>query len=322
MLNRHALITVLTLALAGLALTACGGAGAPPSLVPQAQVAPSFISNDASMPSLSGQWAGTAHDSLWDRLYGSGRVYAQLVQYHNAVGGNFSFDYGSSTLGGASVFLSKGTTLTGLGLTANLSLVTCTVSETALFSNHSLNGSYKALRGCSGDNGTYTMKEYCRYATKSCGAGAPPNLAPHAEVAPSLISNDASIPNLSGEYAGTVNDSVFGSGKAYAELLQYHNAVGGSTLFEYAGSTVFIDPNVFLLKGTTLTGTAEGATLSGVPCTMSETAMYSDHRLTGSYKAVNGCSGESGTFTVKESCRFVTESIAEPRFALKDCSPY
>lgn len=321
MLNRHALVAVLTFAVAGPALTACGGAGAPPSLAPQAQVAPPFISSGASIPSLSGQWAGTAHDSLWDGFYQSGRVYAQLVQYHNAVGGNFSFDYGSTTLGGAGVFLSKGRALTGLGLTANLSLVTCTVSETAVLSNHSVNGSYKALRGCSGDNGTYTMKEHCRRATKSCGAAAPPNLAPHAEVAPSLISNGARVPNLSGEYAGTVNDSIFGNGKANVELLQYHNAVGGRSLFEY-GSTVFVDPNVFLLKGATLTGTAAGATLTGVPCTMTETATYDNHRLTGSYKAVNGCSGESGTFTVKESCRYVTDSNPEVTFALKDCTPY
>ena len=39
MLNRHALITEVTFALAGLALTACGGAGASPNLAPQAQVA-------------------------------------------------------------------------------------------------------------------------------------------------------------------------------------------------------------------------------------------------------------------------------------------
>jgi hypothetical protein len=153
------------------------------------------------------------------------------------------------------------------------------------------------------------------------GAGASPNFAPQAQLAPPLISNYASTPNLSGEYAGTVNDSLFGSGKAFAELLQYHDAVGGTTLFEY-GSTVFGSPSVFLLKGTTLTGTAEGATLSGVPCTMSETATYSNHRLNGSYKAVNGCSGESGTFAIKEYCKYVTKSPTEPRFAFKDCHSF
>jgi hypothetical protein len=150
------------------------------------------------------------------------------------------------------------------------------------------------------------------------GAGASPNFAPQAQMASPLISNDAIMPNLSGEYAGTVSDSVFGSGKIYGELLQYHDAVGGDFLLEY-GSTVFAPPVAFLLKGTTLTGTGEGATLSGGPCTMSEIATYGNHSLTGSYKAVNGCSGESGTYTMKEYCRYVTNSIAEPRRSLKTC---
>jgi hypothetical protein len=127
-----------------------------------------------------------------------------------------------------------------------------------------------------------------------------------------------SILNLRGQYAGTVNDSLYGSGRIYADVVQYHNAVGATIIFEY-GSTVFIDPNVFLVKGTTLTGNGEAATLSGDPCTVSETAMYSDHSLNGSYKAVRGCTGESGTFAMKEYCRYVTNSTGEPRFSLKHC---
>jgi hypothetical protein len=167
MLNRRALFTVLTFALAGLALTARGGAGASPNLAPQARVESSLISSDANMPNLSGRYAGTVHDSLWDGFYGSGRIYAQLVQYHDAVAGNITFDFGSSQFGGAAVFLFKGTTLTGTGLSANLSLNSCPVSETAVYSNGSLTGSYKAVYGCSGDNGTFTMKEYCRYGSNS-----------------------------------------------------------------------------------------------------------------------------------------------------------
>lgn len=149
------------------------------------------------------------------------------------------------------------------------------------------------------------------------GASTSPNLAPQAQMAPPLIS-EGTVPNLSGEYAGTVNDSIFGSGKIHGELLQDHNAVGGGLLLEY-GSTVFDDPSAFLLKGTTLTGTGEGATLSGIPCTMSETATYSNRSLTGSYKAVNGCGGESGTYTMKEYCRYATDPNGEPKFVLKYC---
>jgi hypothetical protein len=167
MVNRRALFTVLAFALAGPALTARGGAGASPNLAPQAWVGSSLISSDARIPTLSGQYAGTVHDSLWDGFYGSGRIYAQLVQYHDAVSGNITFEFGSSKFGGAAVFLSKGTTLTGTALSANLSLNSCPISETAVYSNGSLTGSYKAVNGCSGDNGTFTMKEYCQYGSNS-----------------------------------------------------------------------------------------------------------------------------------------------------------
>lgn len=167
MLNRRALFIVLTCALAGLAMTAPGGAGASPNLAPQAQVAPASVSSDASMPNLGGQYAGTVHDSLWDGFYGRGQIDAELVQYHNAVAGNIGFIFGSSRFGGGAVFLLNGTTLTGTGLSANLQLNTCPVSETATYSNGTLTGSYHAVSGCSGDHGTFTMKEYCRYGPNS-----------------------------------------------------------------------------------------------------------------------------------------------------------
>jgi hypothetical protein len=167
MLNLRALLTVLTFALAGLALTARGGADASPNLAPQAQLALASISSDAGMPNVSGRYDGTVHDSLWDGFYGSGRIFAQLVRYHNSVAGAMTFTFGSSRFGGAVVFLLKGTTLTGTGLSANLSLSSCPVSETATYSNGSLTGSYHAVYGCSGDHGTFTLKEYCRYDSNS-----------------------------------------------------------------------------------------------------------------------------------------------------------
>lgn len=325
MLNRHALIVTLTFALAGPALTACGGQGTTPNLAPQPQGAPLSISNTASMPNLRGEFAGTVDDSL----FGSGQIYGDLVQYHNAVGGNFTFTYGSTEFGTPHVFLLNGAKLSGAGESATLALDPCTVSETATHSNHGLTGSYKAVSGCSGDNGTFTMNESCRYGTssfelagpglKACGASASLIRAPQAQVAGPLISDDPNVPNLSGEFVGSVNDSLYGSGQTYAELVQYHDAVGGIIIFEY-GSTVFVTPDVFLLsKGTTLTGTGESATLSGDPCAISETAMQSNLRLKGSYKARRGCSGENGTFTMKEVCRYVANSVAEPRAALKNC---
>ena len=153
-------------------------------------------------------------------------------------------------------------------------------------------------------------------ACGSSGAGAP--TAGSAPVTTAQISSGMMPAFISGQYAGTVNDSTFGKGEIDAELAQYVNSVGGILTFTY-GSTVFITPCTFLLKGTTLTGSGNSSSVSGA-CTFSETATYTaTHHLNGSYKAVHGCSGEAGTFAMKQRCRYPRNLATEPNAALKPC---
>jgi hypothetical protein len=130
----------------------------------------------------------------------------------------------------------------------------------------------------------------------------------------------AALLNISGQYAGTVNDSVFGKGQIVIEVTQYRNAVAGILLFTYPGSVALITPGSFLLSGNSLTGRGASATLSGDPCPLSETATYTTtHHLNGSYKAISGCSGETGTFTTKQQCRYPPDLAMESGSALKRC---
>lgn len=125
--------------------------------------------------------------------------------------------------------------------------------------------------------------------------------------------------DVSGEFFGTIDDSVFGAGRAAAELSQYQKAAGGILTFTY-GSTAFITPAAFVVNGSKLIGTSNFSISgsSGI-CTFSETATYKSGHLKGSYQAVSGCSGDHGTYTMKQNCSFAQRLGGGINFALKSC---
>lgn len=156
------------------------------------------------------------------------------------------------------------------------------------------------LAGCGG-NGTSAPRQALLPAAASGIGGATAAL-------------DADI---SGEFSGTVNDSVFGAGRASIELSQYHQAAGGILTMTF-GSTAFITPLSYGMNGGRLNGTDnyQISASSGV-CSFTETATYKGGKLNGTYQAGNRCSNDHGTFTTKQTCRFSHSMGANP--ALKTC---
>lgn len=128
---------------------------------------------------------------------------------------------------------------------------------------------------------------------------------------------DAAALDVSGEFFGTVNDSVFGAGRAAVELSQYHKAAGGILTMTF-GSTAFITPLSYVVQGRMLNGT-DNYQISGSSgvCAFTDTATYKGGELNGSYQAVSGCSNDHGTFKTKQTCRFSQSTGAN--FALKTC---
>jgi hypothetical protein len=110
---------------------------------------------------------------------------------------------------------------------------------------------------------------------------------------------------IAGQYQGTGNDSTFGKGQGAADFSQSGKAVGGALGFDYqpqkvAGSAALID------KSGTLAGTMT-ATIGSAACSFTVAATYDDQKFTldGTYTAKHGCSGETGTFKLKERCYYV-----------------
>jgi hypothetical protein len=165
---------------------------------------------------------------------------------------------------------------------------------------------------------TALMLAFAVSAATGCGggeAGAP--IGASAPAAAIGLATAATTLNVSGGYAGSVTDRIFANGRIYSDLAQYQNSVGGTLTFVY-GSTVFIVPATFLLKGKSLTGSGAIGKVTGGVCEASETAMYASHSLTGSYTVESGCANDNGTFTMKQTCRYA-QGTTRPNFGLKSC---
>jgi hypothetical protein len=150
--------------------------------------------------------------------------------------------------------------------------------------------------------------------------GAPPSAT--ALAAPGIVAaGAATMPNVSGQYAGTVKDSVYGTGKASGDLAQYRSAAGGSLLTTY-GSRTTTTSGAFTISGTSLRGTG-AASVGTVSCVFDERATYdpSTHRLSGSYHSFHLCGGvtETGTFDLKQQCFYARNWIRNDAGGVKQC---
>jgi hypothetical protein len=128
---------------------------------------------------------------------------------------------------------------------------------------------------------------------------------------------------IAGQYNGTITDSVRGSGKAVLQLTTLGANAGGSLKQTYSGKVVQGVVSLALVSTVVPNGTE--VVLGSSPCTFSVSAAYnsSKHLLGGSFKAVNRCSGENGTFKLKEQCYYKTSSATDNEqpntIGIKEC---
>lgn len=110
---------------------------------------------------------------------------------------------------------------------------------------------------------------------------------------------------IAGQYQGTGNDSQYGKGQGAADLSQSGKAVGGALGFEYQPQKV--DGSVALIDKTGALAGTMTATIGSVACSFTVAATYDDQKFTldGTYTAKHGCSGETGTFKLKERCYYI-----------------
>jgi len=157
-------------------------------------------------------------------------------------------------------------------------------------------------------------------ACTACGGSGTSPSSSVAQGAFGRSGDDASKPNISGEYAGTIDDSESGKGHIVAALAQHRNAVGG-TLVATEGTTSISNAAVWTVSGGTTLAGSGAATVGTVACVYSMNAAYdtTHYRFKGSYKAVSGCSGQHGTYDMKQKCTYDRGSDVRRESGPKPC---
>ena len=142
-----------------LVLSACtsGGNGIP-SGGSGTQVPLSSVNDDAKTINLSGEYAGTAHDSV----HGTGKATASLAGYKSTLGGALGISGISATADVA--WTVSGTTVNGTSVIV-MSSGYCSFSMSNTYNTKSfvLTGQYHAVHGCTGETGKYKLKHQCIY---------------------------------------------------------------------------------------------------------------------------------------------------------------
>jgi hypothetical protein len=123
--------------------------------------------------------------------------------------------------------------------------------------------------------------------------------------------------NVAGQYHGTVHDSVLGKGAALGDFSQTRSSVGGRLEFTFGSHTAVNSVAMVLSRSNALKGTGI-ATIGSAACTFAIAGSYdaTNFNLSGSYSATNGCSGQTGTFTMTEAC-FYHQGIRSPQGAAR-----
>lgn len=154
----------------------------------------------------------------------------------------------------------------------------------------------------------------------ACAAGR--SAVPNGVSVPQALSggagNNVKTINLSGQYGGTVKDSVHGKGRANASLSQYKSALGGA--LTVAGSSAVADVS-WAADGTTVEGTSVIAAPNGY-CMFALRGAYdtASFVLTGAYRAVHGCSGETGNYKLKHECIYLAgKEDVRPESSPRSC---
>jgi hypothetical protein len=142
-----------------LVLSACaGGSNGIPSGGSSTQVPQSSVNDDAKTINLSGEYVGTAHDSV----HGTGKAGASLAAHKSALGGALGISGISAT--GDIAWTVSGITVAGTSVIVMPSGY-CSFAMSSTYNTKSfvLTGKYHAVHGCTGETGSYKLKHQCIY---------------------------------------------------------------------------------------------------------------------------------------------------------------
>ncbi len=112
-----------------------------------------------------------------------------------------------------------------------------------------------------------------------------------------------------------MQDAQGGAGTATATLAQHGSAAGGAITDVETDATITAQISLSITPANAVSGAMVVDYAGGTTCTYSTTGSYdpSTGALNGSFTAVSNCAGDSGTYTLTQSCHdTVTASEIRP----------
>ena len=151
-----------------------------------------------------------------------------------------------------------------------------------------------------------------------CNGSAAPSITHASTAGKEAAPMPQRLSNISGDYLGTVQDSQGGTGNAKATLAQHNADAGGAVKDKETSLTLTVDASLTITSSNTTSGALVidfPPLRSGPVCTFSTTGTYDPTTgiLSGSYTAVTGCSGETGTYSLTQQCHDTVVTSVLPR---------
>ena len=113
-----------------------------------------------------------------------------------------------------------------------------------------------------------------------------------------------------------MSDAHGGSGSATATLAQHGSTAGGTITATEGASSVTAQVSLSIDSSNGFTGAMVIDYSSGATCSFKTSGTYSTttYALSGSYTAVTGCAGDTGTYALSQQCTdTVTSSERRPQ---------
>jgi hypothetical protein len=123
------------------------------------------------------------------------------------------------------------------------------------------------------------------------------------------------VVNMSGDFSGTFQDSVYGSAPATATFAQHGNNAGGSITIAYPSGTVVAQTSFTIAP---VSNALSGTLVIDYPtaqCTFSTTGTFDPktNAVNVTFAPITNCAGETGSYTMSQQCTATTTSAADRR---------
>lgn len=128
--------------------------------------------------------------------------------------------------------------------------------------------------------------------------------------------------NMSGDYTGTMSDTLSGNGTATATFAQKSSTLGGAVTETLTSSTLTANMALAVASpNNTVSGTMVINYPGAATCSFSVTGTFDTNALvmSGTYTPLTGCTGDSGSFSLTQQCTDTVTAVKRETGPVTPC---